>query len=624
MTQAPVLALPDFTQPFTLEADASGYGIGAVLMQRGKPLSFFSKSIDPKAAALSTYDKEAMAIIEALKKWKHYFAASSLIIKTNQQSLKYIQEQKLTEGIQHKLLIKLLGYNYNVDYKKGKENRVADALSRVKLQLQALFGSAAIPAWISDVIQSYINDDKCKTLLAKLAVDQNAEENYTLNNGILRYKKKIVLGDDKELRTKIISSFHTSEMGGHSGERATYHRVQLVFYWTGMRKDIAIFTRGCPICQINKPEHTKYPGKLQPLHVPDMAWTHISMDFVECLPTSNNKDLILVVVDRFTKYAHFIAMKHPITVKLVAQAFTDNIFKLHSLPMVIVTDRDRIFTSRLWQDLFKALGIKLHMSTSYHPQTDGQTERVNQCLETYLRCMPFAQPKKWHSWLSMAEWWYNSSFHTSLKMTPFQALYGFPPPQVAEIFLADDTVEDVVTMIQRRQEANATIKENLKQAQERMVHFANQNRSDRQLQEGDMVYFKVQPYRHSSLSIHRCIKLHSKFYGQFRVLHKVGATAYKILLPEGCKLHHTFHVSQLKKYVGPVAVPTPSLPLIDDQGKIQTGPEAVLDRKLIPRTKGDISVPVVQWLIKWINLPPESATWEDSTFIQRVFPNFHP
>ena len=135
MTNPPVLALPDFSLPFILEADASDYGIGAVLMQQGKPISFLSKAIGPKSAGLSTYDKEAMAILEALKKWKHYFSASSLVIKTDQQSLRYIQDQKLTEGIQHKLLVKLLGYNYSVEYKKGVENRVADALSRVKHKL---------------------------------------------------------------------------------------------------------------------------------------------------------------------------------------------------------------------------------------------------------------------------------------------------------------------------------------------------------------------------------------------------------------------------------------------------------------------------------------------------------
>jgi hypothetical protein len=148
MTTAPVLAMPDFSIPFVLEADASGYGIGAVLMQRGQPIAFLSKAIGPKAAGWSTYDKEALAIIEAIKQWKHYFAASSIIIRTDQQSLKHIQEQKLTEGIQHKLLIKLLGYKFRVEYKKGKENKVADALSRVKYAISTLISSAAIPAWI--------------------------------------------------------------------------------------------------------------------------------------------------------------------------------------------------------------------------------------------------------------------------------------------------------------------------------------------------------------------------------------------------------------------------------------------------------------------------------------------
>jgi hypothetical protein len=410
MTTAPVLAMPNFGQPFVLEADASGHSIGAVLMQKGRPISFFSKAIGPKAAALSTYDKEALAIIESLKKWKHYFAATSLIIRTDQQSLKIIQEQKLTEGVQHKLLIKLLGYNYTVEYKKGKENTVADALSRVKYHLSALFSSAVLPAWIAEVVASYDTDERCKKLLTELAIDAAAHEHYTLNRGILRYKGKVVIGDNMELKKKLLSAFHTSEMGGHSGERATFHRLQLVFFWPGMRQQVMDFIKNCLVCQINKPEHTKYPGKLQPLPIPVFAWTHISMDFVEGLPTSENKDMILVVVDRFTKYAHFISLKHPITVKHVAKAFVDNIFKLHSLPSVIVTDRDRIFTSHLWQDLFKALGVKLHLSTSYQSQTDGQTERVNQCLENYLRCMVFAQPKKWHSLLSLAEWWYNTSF----------------------------------------------------------------------------------------------------------------------------------------------------------------------------------------------------------------------
>lgn len=151
MSNPPVLALPNFSQPFVLEADPSGTGIGAILMQNGRPILFLSKALGPKALATSTYEKEAMAILEAIKKWRHYFASTSIIIRTNQQSLKYIHEQRLVEGIEHKLLVKLLGFNYTVEYKKGRENKVADALSRVTHTYQTLVVSSVVPAWMEQL-----------------------------------------------------------------------------------------------------------------------------------------------------------------------------------------------------------------------------------------------------------------------------------------------------------------------------------------------------------------------------------------------------------------------------------------------------------------------------------------
>lgn len=285
-----------------------------------------------------------------------------------------------------------------------------------------------------------------------------------------------------------------------------------------------------------------------------------------------------------------------------------------------MTDRDRIFTSNLWQALFKSLGVKLHLSTSYHPETDGQTERVNQCLENYLRCTCFTAPKKWFNWIALAEWWYNTAYHTSLNMTPFQALYGFSPPMVAEVVLPDCPDDNARQILQNRQLATQLIKDNLLKAQARIKHQADKHRTERSFEVGDMVYLKIQPYRHTSLSIHRSLKLHSKFYGPFRVLEKVGKVAYKLLLPEGCQLHLVFHVSQLKKHIGSTAVPSPELPLIDDKGNIKVAPMTILERRLIPRN----NEPVVQWLIHWTNLPVSEATWEDTDFIRKVFPSFHP
>lgn len=156
-----------------------------------------------------------------------------------------------------------------------------------------------------------------------------------------------------------------------------------------------------------------------------------------------------------------------------------------------------------------------------------------------------------------------------------------------------------------------------------MKHYADKRRKEREFSIGDMVYLKLQPYRHTSLSLHRQLKLHSKFYGPFRVLQRIGKVPYQLLLPEGCQLHHTFHVSQLKKHIGPqVVIPSKHLPLVGPDGLIQMEPEAALERKLIPRPQGNISIQVVRWLVKWVNLPLEAATWEDSASIQKVFPSF--
>jgi hypothetical protein len=214
------MALPDFSTPFTLETDANGTGICIVLMQRGKPIAYYNRTIGRRAAAMSTYDKEALAILEALKRWRHYFLGSELVIKTDQKSLKFITEQKVAEGIQHKLLLKLLEFNYTIEYKKGKENKAADALSRRDSSLMAI--TVIQPAWIEAVLASYQQDTHCHELLQRLAIALDHDNHYTLHVGILRYINRVYIGNDPDLKIQLLGSFHASALGGHSGMVATY------------------------------------------------------------------------------------------------------------------------------------------------------------------------------------------------------------------------------------------------------------------------------------------------------------------------------------------------------------------------------------------------------------------
>ena len=232
-------------------------------------------------------------------------------------------------------------------------------------------------------------------------------------------------------------------MGGHSGTTVTVHRLKTMFYWKGMHKMVKQFIRECDICQRQKPDLAAYPGLLQPLPIPDKIWSSISMDFVERLPVSQGKTVIFVVVDRLSKYAHFIGLQHPFTASTVAQAFMDNVYRLHGLPESIISDRDKVFLSHFWQSLFKTMKVQLKLSTAYHPQTDGQTEIVNKCLECYLRCMTGDKPKEWLMWLPMAEFWYNTNYHSSINITPYEAVYGQPPPLHIPYVPGESAVESV-------------------------------------------------------------------------------------------------------------------------------------------------------------------------------------
>lgn len=617
MTATPILAMPNFDEIFIIESDASGDGIGAVLSQQGRPIAFMSRALGNSKRSWSIYAKEMLAIIHAIQTWRPYLLGRKFIIHTDQRSLKHLLEQRVVTPEQQKWISKLLGYDYEILYKPGKENDAADALSRVSgsPSLDALFVSQS-PLW--DTIKKEAETHPYMIKIGKEATTTPGNP-YRWQNGLVSYKNRIVVPPNSPLIPQLLHEFHDSRLGGHSGVLRTYKRIAQQFYWPSMYTTIKNYVAACEVCQRVKMETLSPAGLLQPLPIPCQIWDDITMDFIDGLPTSNGKNSILVVVDRLSKSAHFIALSHPYSAKVVAEKFVDGIVKLHGMPRTIISDRDPIFVSHFWREFFKMSGTQLKMSSAYHPQTDGQSEVVNRCIEQYLRSFVYQQPRKWFSLLPWAEFWYNTTFHISTGMTPFQALYGRLPPTIPLYHEGSSSVHEVDQNLLSRDALLSQLKSNLAAATNRMKQYADSKRRDVQYEVGDWVFLKLHPYRQHSVSVRTYPKLACKFYGPYQIEEKIGPVAYKLQLPPGSRIHPVFHVSLLKKKIGEAALSSNELPPVTDDGELLLEPESVLDTRWVK--KG--SKIVEQLLVKWKKLQEEDATWEDSQSFTVRFPNIN-
>ena len=230
------------------------------------------------------------------------------------------------------------------------------------------------------------------------------------------------LGGNREV---LLEDAHKSKYSIHPGSTKMYRDLRLNYWWPIMKLDVARYVEKCVTCLQVKAEHQRPYGSLQPLEIPEWKWEHITMDFVTKLPkTLKGHDTIWVVVDRLTKSAHFLAMRETLPMDKLAKLYVDEIISRHGVPLSIVSDRDSRFTSNFWNGLQTELGTRLKLSTAYHPQTDGQSERTIQTLEDMLRSCVIDFGGSWDSHLPLVEFAYNNSYHSSIGMAPFEALYG--------------------------------------------------------------------------------------------------------------------------------------------------------------------------------------------------------
>jgi len=384
--KAPVLALPDFSKPFILETHASGSGFGVILSQDSHPIAYFSKKLSPAAQKQSTYVREIQAIIATISKFRHYLLGHKFIIRTDHKSLEEMQQQVIQTPEQQAWLPKLFGYDFTIEYKRGNKNQGADGLSRAFMSFSSL--TSPLLQQLQVELQSF--DPKIEFTDSELQSGK-----LRCHQGVWYWCDKLVVPCSSPLIQTILQEFHASKLGGHDGIKKTLVRISSQFYWKHMQKSIKKYIAKCQICQQMKYSTQPPAGLLEPLLIPSHFWLDIAMDFITGLPWVQGYAVSMVVVDRLSKFAHFIPLPEDYSATKVADAFIDRVVSIHGLPKSIVSDRDKVLTSKFWEHLCARQGIVLARSSAYHPQTDGQSEVLNCCLEMYLRCFTQNNPRDW-------------------------------------------------------------------------------------------------------------------------------------------------------------------------------------------------------------------------------------
>ncbi|GJW15685.1 ty3-gypsy retrotransposon protein, partial [Tanacetum coccineum] len=572
MSSVPVLALPNFSKEFVVETDASGYGIGAVLMQEGRPIAYYSQTLGPRARMKSVYERGLMAIVLAVQKWRPYLLGRRFVVRTDQRSLKYLLEQRLISEEYQKWLTKLLGYDFVVQYKAGNENKAADALSRRGDPPTCLVMSVSGFVNWEDMLEDLVHDPELNSIKESIISGKADIGEYTIEGDKLFYRNRLVLPRTSKWIPRIFDEFHGGAIGGHAGVLKTYKRLAAELYWVGMKQDVTKLVSECEICQRNKYSNMVPGGLLQPLALPDKVWDEVSMDFIEGLPKSDGFAAILVVVDRLSKYSHFIPLRHPYTASIVAVAFLREIVRLHGIPIAIVSDRDKIFLSNFWKELFRLQGVSLLRNQKVGP---------------------------------------SGSRGLNIGIT-----HRFIHRQT--LHLSRFSIFEVDRYMEERDQVLKELKEHLSKVQDIMKMKADCHRRDVQFEVGDKVFLKLRPRRQQSVVRRNNEKLSSRYYGPYEILERIGKVAYKLKLPSTATIHPVFHVSQLKKFIGSNMEKNDLPDGLTEEMEVILQPQKVLTVR--NRGTNDDSK---ELLIHWKNLPEHDASWEPMSNIERQFPDFH-
>ena len=609
-TTAPILVHPDPSLQFIVEVDASDTGVGAVLSQRSSqdhkvhPCAFFSKSLDPSERNYDVGNKELLAVKLALEEWRHWLegAEHPFIVWTDHKNLAYIQSAKRLNSRQARWALFFGRFNFTITYRPGSKNVKPDALSRqhapeeCSSEPDTIISPSAVVAAVSWEIESAIREAQ---------LTQPDPGNGPPN----------CLFVPDSARAKVLQWAHSSNLACHPGRNRTVSLLRRHFWWPGMEADVRQFVSACSVCARGKSSHRPPAGLLLPLPVPGRPWSHIALDFVTGLPTSQGNTAILTIVDRFSKAVHFVALPKLPTAHETADLLVHHVFRLHGIPVDIVSDRGPQFISQVWKSFCKALGATVSLSSGFHPQSNGQTERANQDLEAALRCVTATNPASWSSHLVWVEYAHNSLTSAATGLTPFEASLGYQPP----LFPSQESelaVPSVQLHLRRCRKVWREARAALLRTAENNRRIADRHRVQApQYKPGQSVWLcsKDIPLKVESK------KLAPRYIGPFVVDSVVNPSAVKLKLPSTMRVHPTFHVSQLKPVSSsPLCPPSKAPPparIVDDY------PAYTVRRLLDVRRRGR----GYQYLVDWEGYGPEERSWVPRKFIldSQLVRDFH-
>ena len=593
-SSAPILIMPDPEKQFVVEVDASDTGAGAVLSQRspdGKihPCAYFSRRLSPTERNYAVGDRELLALKLALEEWRHLLEGATVpfLVWTDHKNLEYLHTAKLLNPRQARWSLFFNRFNFTLSYRPGSKNTKPDALSR-------LFPSPTETEELNTILPT-------RTMVAATQLDivevvEKSLQGKTIPSDTPPNRTFV----PQETRTAVLEWAHASPFACHPGVRRTLALIFRRFWWRTVRKDTEQFIAACPVCARAKTNSQKPQGLLQPLSVPHRPWSHIAIDFVTGLPESQGKSVILTIVDRFSKSAHFVPLTKLPSAKETAEIMINHVFRLHGIPLEIVSDRGPQFACAFWKAFCTLIGAKSQLSSGFHPQTNGQTERLNQELEKSLRCLVEGSPNSWVNALPWIEYSYNSLPVSSTAMSPFACCLGYQPP----IFPEEENdvgVPAAQLLVRRAHRVWKRTRHILLKNVETMKRFADRHRRPApSYSVGQRVWLSSKdiPLRTTSP------KLAPRFIGPFPITRIITRTAIQLNLPPPLRrIHPVFHVSRLKPFITSTLQPTPKKP--PPPRLIDGGLAHTVRRLLKVRTQGRGR----QFLVQWEGYGPEENSW---------------